>query len=166
MCQNFATCYNTVITLSQYGTIQHMSFLFFYSSFSLFSQSVSLSQPVFFLYLFPIQIKFLAPPSTGVGCDFDIGWFRWVWIFVSFGGGLQCRWVQPSPDQNHIVGLKLRRPPLLLPPISPPRSPQLTANLNAQSLMPRRSHHLVLHNLPLTSLNQVVGVRFEMVLWI
>ena len=32
--------------------------------FSLFSQSVSLSQSVFFLCLFPLQVRFSAPPST------------------------------------------------------------------------------------------------------
>ena len=131
MCQKFATCYSTVITLAQYEPIWHICLLFFYSSFSLFSQSISLSQPVFFLYLFPLQIRFLVPPSTGVGCDFGIEWFWWVWIFVGFGGGLWCRCVRLNPNQNHIV----------------------VWNYVVLHYCCRWSHWLVLHNSPPTSMH-------------
>ena len=80
----------------------------------------------------------------GVGCDFGIGWFWWVWIFVGFGGGLRCQWVRPNPDQNHIV---------------------VWSYVVLHCYCPR-SRRLVLHNSLPTSLNQVVGVRFGMVLWI
>ena len=80
----------------------------------------------------------------GVGCDFGIGWFWWVWIFVGFGGGLRCKWARPNPDQNRIV---------------------VWSYIVLHCCCPW-SRRLVLHNSLPTSLNQVVGVRFGMVLWI
>ena len=67
-----------------------------------------------------------------------------VWIFVGFGGGLRCQWVRPNPDRNHIV---------------------VWSYVVLHCYCPR-SRRLVLHNSLPTSLNQVVGVRFGMVLWI
>ena len=70
MCQTFATLNNTVAILTRYGREWHLHLLFFYLTFlspltslidfSFSSQSVSLSQLVFF----PLQIRFPAPPST------------------------------------------------------------------------------------------------------
>ena len=54
----------------------------------------------------------------------DFCWF-WRWVAVSMG--------PTKPRSEPYCRLKLRRPPLLLPPISPPCSPQLAANLSQSS---------------------------------
>ena len=54
----------------------------------------------------------------------DFCWF-WRWVAVSMG--------PTKPRSEPYCRLKLHCPPLLLPPISPPRSPQLATYLSQSS---------------------------------
>ena len=79
----FATCYSIFTYLPLYGQIWQMPLLFFYSSFSLISPLISLSQPNPLLSLTPI-LSSKPQPSLLFHADVDwlrqlIGWGSW-WV--------------------------------------------------------------------------------------
>ena len=71
-----ATCYSKVTNLLQYGQVWHMDLLFFYSSFSLISLSVSPSNPNPLLSLTPI-LSSQTPTLTAL--PHQCWHRRWLW---------------------------------------------------------------------------------------
>ena len=80
----FATCYSRVTNLPRYRWVWHMDLLFFYSSFSLISLSISPSNPNSLLSLTPILIA--------LPCQRWCQHWRWRWR-LSLGSNLTTSWM-------------------------------------------------------------------------